>query len=150
MKRYDICPVPAPRMSKQDRWGKRPAVQRFKAFGQKVRLARVELPQPCRVVFYLPMPKSWSAKKSMENEHAPHESKPDLDNLLKGLIDAVFYKQKDADKRIWSVWAEKRWTDGTGHFTIEAWHEQPVHPCLWCSGGDGYHDERCNRPAEER
>ena len=124
MKRFDICPVPAPRMSKQDRWGKRPVVQRFKAFGQKVRLVGVELPQPCRVVFYLPMPKSWSAKKAMEHEHAPHLSTPDVDNLAKALVDSVFYRKGTEDRRIWSVWAEKRWTDGPGHFTIEALEER--------------------------
>lgn len=124
MKRYDICPVPAPRMSRQDKWGKRPCVKRFKAFGQKVRLARVELSQPCRVVFYLPMPRNWPEGQRIAARSRGHLRKPDLDNLVKGLLDAVFYKQKDADKRIWSVWAEKRWTDGPGHFTIERLEER--------------------------
>jgi Holliday junction resolvase RusA-like endonuclease len=106
-------------MTKQDKWAKRPRVMRYKKFGQLVRLARVAIPQPCRVVFWMPMPKSWGARIRTVTHEERHQSKPDLDNLLKGLLDAVYYQQGDADKRIWSVWAEKRWTDGPGHFTIE-------------------------------
>ena len=120
MKRYPITPMGAPRMSKQDKWGKRPVVQRYKAFGQKVRALGVRIPNgPFRVVFWMPMPKSWSKERRDFVAGSPHVDKPDLDNLVKGLLDAVFYKQKDADKRVWSVWAEKRWTDGPGHITIE-------------------------------
>lgn len=120
MTRYNICPVPAPRMTKQDKWKQRPCVMRFKKFGQQVRIARVFIPQPCRVVFWMPIPQSWGVQKRVFARGEAHTSKPDLDNLLKGLLDAVYYEQGDADKRIWSVWAEKRWTDGAGHFTIQA------------------------------
>lgn len=126
MKRfYNITPVSAPRMTKQDKWRQRPCVMRYKVFGQAVRLARVEIPQPCRIVFYLPMPKSWSKADKGFVAGSQHCSKPDLDNLLKGLLDAVYYKQGDADKRIWSVWAEKRWANGLAGFTIEELERRP-------------------------
>ena len=115
---YDICPVAAPRMTQRDKWAKRPAVMRYQAYRDKVRLARMTIPQPCRIIFWMPMPKSWSLEKRKNMLFSPCRSKPDLDNLLKGLLDAVFYKQGDADKCIWSVWCEKRWTDETGHISI--------------------------------
>ncbi len=35
------------------------------------------------------MPDSWSEKKKKAHELTPHRAKPDLDNLLGGLMDAV-------------------------------------------------------------
>jgi Holliday junction resolvase RusA-like endonuclease len=40
----------------------------------------------------------------------PHQQTPDVDNLLKALLDAI-HKQ---DCAVWSVWAEKRWSDRGG------------------------------------
>jgi len=45
----------------------------------------------------------------------PHQSKPDIDNFLKGLLDAVF----EDDSAVWSIWAEKRWRDTPGIY-VEA------------------------------
>lgn len=104
--RYDITPVPKPRMTQRDKWRKRPCVMRYRAFCDKVRLLRVKLPQPCRIVFYLPVPRSWSDKKIHLMCGEPHRSKPDLDNLVKALADAVC---KD-DSHLWHISAEKRWS----------------------------------------
>ena len=51
------------------------------------------------VVFVMPMTTSWSAKKKLEMDGEPHEQKPDVDNLLKGLLDAVFVE----DCRVWDI-----------------------------------------------
>jgi len=51
------------------------------------------------------MPKSWSKKKKLEMVGRPHKQKPDLDNLLKALLDAVF----DEDCEIWDIQATKYW-----------------------------------------
>lgn len=104
--RYPIEPCPKPRMTQRDRWKKRPCVMRYRAFKDKCRAHRVELPQPCRVIFHIAMPKSWNAISRRGNEGQPHIQKPDLDNLLKGLCDAVLLD----DSKVWSVHAEKRWS----------------------------------------
>lgn len=39
--------------------------------------------------FIMPIPQSWSKKKKAEMAGKPHGSKPDSDNLIKGLFDAV-------------------------------------------------------------
>lgn len=115
---YTITPVPAPRMTKRDKWlmPRRPSVQRYFDFAERVRKCINELPQPCKVTFYIEMPKSWSKKKKAMMNGKPHLSKPDQGNLQKALEDAVYYKRDDS--HIWSVWVEKRWSE-TPHIAIE-------------------------------
>lgn len=105
-KEYPIVPVAKPRMTRRDKWKRRASVLRYYAFKDEVRLRKVELPQPCRVIFYLPMPASWPASKRSAMEDTAHRSKPDTDNLLKALNDSVF----EDDAHLWSIWAEKRWS----------------------------------------
>lgn len=104
--RYAVEPCPKPRMTRRDKWAKRPCVMRYRAFKDKVRLRRVELPQPCTVVFWMPMPKSWAQSVKLAHEGQPHRCKPDLDNLVKGLWDALYAN----DAALWQVTAEKRWS----------------------------------------
>lgn len=102
---YYIVPVPKPRMTQRDKWAKRPCVLRYRAFCDRVRFARVKLPEPCRVIFHLPMPASWSKAKREKFDGQAHRQKPDLDNLLKALIDAVYRE----DAHLAFICAEKRW-----------------------------------------
>ena len=85
-----ITPVPKPRQTRADVWKKRPAVMRYRAFADEVRLklpSYVDL--NCKhITFFLPMPKSWSNLKKIRMQSTPHKQKPDLDNLLKALLDA--------------------------------------------------------------
>lgn len=118
-KLYPITPVPAPRQVESDRWNKRPCVLRYRAFKDQVKAHGVELPVPCKVTFYLPMPKSWSKREKALQNGAPHTQEPDVDNLLKALMDAVFQQREGKnDSHVWSIAAEKRWSE-TGHFTVE-------------------------------
>lgn len=57
------------------------------------------------VCFVLPMPKSWGIKKKQKYNQTPHLQTPDLDNLIKALLDAL-YKN---DSTIWSFQAKKMW-----------------------------------------
>lgn len=109
MVKYNIVPVAKPRMTQSDKWKKRPAVMRYRHFCDLVRVSGVLLPNGSSVIFELPMPKSWSKKKRLEMNGKPHQQKPDLDNLLKALADAVH----EEDCTIWhygeliKVWAEE-------------------------------------------
>lgn len=106
MKIYNITPVPKPRMTQSDRWKKRPATDRYWAFKDAVKLANIELPESnSHVTFTLPMPKSWSKKKRMEMKGKPHKQKPDGDNLLKALQDAIY----NDDCAIWDIRITKMW-----------------------------------------
>ena len=90
MKIYEIIPCPKPRMTRADRWKQRPEVMRYRAFCDEVRLKRVAFENDTHVFFVLPMPSSWSKKKKLEMDGQPHKSKPDADNLLKALGDALY------------------------------------------------------------
>lgn len=51
------------------------------------------------ITFILPMPKSWSRKKKSIMDGQGCTSKPDVDNLLKALLDALFLD----DAHIWKI-----------------------------------------------
>jgi len=53
------------------------------------------------------MPKSWSKKKKAEMINKPHKQKPDIDNLLKGLMDALL----EEDSHVHTVFARKIWAE---------------------------------------
>ena len=115
IKSYNIVPVQKPRMTRSDKWKGRNCVKRYFEFCNKVKAAGIEISySKTSIVFALPMPKSWNKKKREEYNGKPHQQKPDLDNLLKALSDAV-HKE---DCKIWhygnlsKVWAE------TGSITI--------------------------------
>ena len=109
--KYPIPPCPAPRQTRSDRWKKRPCVERYRAFRDLVKLHRVDIPEYGAVItFAMPMPMSWSKTKCDRMRGQPHRQKPDLDNLLKALLDAVFAD----DCRVWSYSASKIWSDQGG------------------------------------
>jgi len=107
-------PVRAPRMTRRDRWAKRPAVvkyyewsnsarqQCFGATHRKIDGAKID---DLEVVFYLPIAASMSAPKRAILEGQRHAGYPDIDNLLKALLDALVSQ----DKHVWRVRAEKRY-----------------------------------------
>lgn len=43
MKIYDITPIGKPRMTRADKWKKRPAVMRYRAFCDEARLRKINL-----------------------------------------------------------------------------------------------------------
>lgn len=93
-------------MTQKDRWAKRPPVLRYRAFCDEVKLNRISLPESgYHVTFVLPMPDSWSKKKRAEMAEKPHQQKPDADNLLKALMDAIYSE----DCAVWDVRVTKRW-----------------------------------------
>ena len=88
-----ITPVGKPRMTQRDKWQKRPAVMKYRAFCDQLRIGanqqKFELKPDMHYTFYMPMPKSWSKKKKQLMLGTPHRQKPDLDNLIKSVWDAL-------------------------------------------------------------
>lgn len=106
---YDITPCPKPRQTQRDKWKKRPAVLRYRAFADEVRLKiKVDL-EGCCIVFMLPMPKSWSEKKKAEMLGQPHRQRPDISNLLKALEDALYGEDSEIARYggLAKVWSDK-------------------------------------------
>ena len=104
---YSITPVPKPRQTRSDKWKKRPAVLRYRSFADEIRL---RFPQDfdingSRITFHMPMPKSWSKKKKAEMVGRPHQQRPDIDNLAKSLLDALY----GDDSHIWNISLVKKW-----------------------------------------
>lgn len=106
MVRYLVTPFGKPRMTRSDKWKQRPPVLRYRLFCDEVRLHNIKLPESgAHVTFILPMPASWSKKKRAEMDGKPHQQKPDFDNLMKALMDALF----DDDSHIWDARVSKIW-----------------------------------------
>lgn len=103
---YKIEPVAKPRMTRSDVWKQRPAVMRYRQFCDECRAARVAIPESgATVLFFLPMPPSWKEKKKVIMDNQPHQQKPDVDNLLKAVLDAIY----ENDCGVWNVHVVKRW-----------------------------------------
>lgn len=102
-----------PRMTQRDKWKKRPNVERYRAWCDAARLNLPPLPaSPHRVdwVAFISIPESWSKKKKAEHSGKRHQSKPDRDNIDKGILDMLFQD----DSGISDGTMAKRWDDGHG------------------------------------
>ncbi len=114
-----ITPVPKPRQTRADVWQQRPAVLRYRNFADKLRDAYpLDLPERVKLVFYMPMPESWSKKKRAELSMLPHDQRPDLDNLIKSVLDAL----SPEDSYVYEIYAIKFWAleeDTVGSLQIE-------------------------------
>lgn len=103
---YDITPVAKPRMTRSDKWKKRPATAKYWAFKDEVRKQGVHVPESgSHITFYIPMSKSWTKKKKLMLNGKPHQIVPDKDNLEKALLDAIY----DNDAHIWDSRVTKLW-----------------------------------------
>lgn len=105
-----IDPVPKPRMTQRDRWKQRPCVVRYRHYCDKLRATCEHegwtLPDSVAMTFVIAMPASWSKKKRLAMQAEHHSGKPDIDNLIKGVLDAL---RPDDDSGVWRVSAVKRW-----------------------------------------
>ena len=109
-----VTPVGKPRQTQSDRWKQRPAVMRYRAFADELRLKyREDLPDSVSLVFFIPIPASWSKKKKAAMLGKPHQQKPDCDNLAKAVLDAL----KKEDQTVWRCHIEKYWAE-TGAIAI--------------------------------
>lgn len=103
-------------MTHADRWKRRSCVARYLRYKDAVREAGVSIPESGgHVVFVLPMPPSWSRSKREAMDGAPHQVRPDLDNLQKALLDALFTE----DSRVWDLRVSKVWGESGGILVLE-------------------------------
>jgi len=111
-----IDPESKPRMTRSDKWykpkdyegGFRPCVLKYRAYKDRLNELAVELSESGqRVIFILPLRKSYSKKKRNALRGQPHQIVPDTDNMLKALWDSLL-KQ---DCRLWHTEVLKIWGD---------------------------------------
>ena len=126
MKKYNVKPVPKPRMARSDSWKtgdkKRPCVARYHHFKDCLRDTDISVKDAGTVViFAVKMPKSWSKKKKDKMLHQPHQQKPDIDNYVKALLDGL-YKE---DEHIYNIIPFKFWSNE------DAIYIDHVEPKLW-------------------
>jgi len=101
-------PLGKPRMTARDHWKQRPCVLRYRAWCDLARFAafqknqKIELRKPAilTVKAYLPFGKVHRA--------GPHTVRPDGDNILKAICDALFLN----DQMVYKMSIEKLWCDG--------------------------------------
>lgn len=94
--KIDIQPMGAVRMTNRGKFVNKSA-QRYLAYkdeikrqiSQQVHVEVLAYPVEVETVFYMPIPQSWSKKKQAAAINQPHRSKPDIDNILKGLFDSL-------------------------------------------------------------
>lgn len=74
------------------------------------------------ITFFIPVPLSWSKKKKKLHHGRYHQSKPDIDNLTKAILDSLMAE----DKHIAHLEVCKRWVDfesGWIEITIKEYEE---------------------------
>ena len=62
--------------------------------------------------FFMPIPSSISNKKKQQLQYMPHTKKPDIDNLIKAVMDAINYTNLwEDDSHIWCLMSSKTYSD---------------------------------------
>ena len=125
---WNIEPMGAPRTTRADAWKQRPVILKYHRFRDliAIEMKKVEREAGCKiwvrldcleVMFQIPMSKSWSKKKRIEMNGAFHQQKPDIDNLVKAVLDSIFRGGDDC--KVATIHAMKRWSnDGRIIITI--------------------------------
>jgi len=102
-------PVPKPRMTRADNWKKRPIVEKYWTFKDKINIQAKKqnfvLGRAYKVTFVMPLPKSISAKEKAKRLGQAHVIRPDLDNMLKSLNDTLMKE----DSGVFYVVCQKMW-----------------------------------------
>ncbi len=108
--KFNVDPVPKPRMTQRDKWAQRPCVIRYRAMKDRLNhLASAQgfiLPDSgIHIIFNIQIAKSQVNKIEAGT---PHQQRPDVDNLLKGIFD-TFHSRDDS--HIYDVRCTKRWAE---------------------------------------
>lgn len=73
-----------------------------------------EGPLSVKMLFFVRMPASWSSKKKAGMYLMPCSSRPDLDNYVKAVLDALNGKAYSDDKAVTALYAGKIWSYDPG------------------------------------
>jgi Holliday junction resolvase RusA-like endonuclease len=109
-------PIGKPSMTQRDKWKKRPCVMRYRAWADRLRavagpfgigpLPPAEAVLELSILAQFEPPKSWSKKRQVAMVGAPHQNRPDIDNVAKAAMDALYPR---IDSAIARLTVEKRW-----------------------------------------
>ena len=101
-------PKGAPRQCRSDSWRPRECVIRYRRLRDRIRAAAgliAPFPDSITCAFLIAMPPSWSQRKQDVMAGRPHRAKPDIDNLVKGVLDALLQQ----DGCVHGCIAHKHW-----------------------------------------
>ena len=103
------------RRTRADAWKGRPVVLKYYVYKDAIRnkFECVGDGSAYSMHFVIKMPKSWSKKKRDLMRLAPHQQKPDIDNLVKAVLDSMMVE----DKQVYKITADKHWGDA-GSVTV--------------------------------
>ena len=115
-----VDPMGAPRQTRRDAWRPSKAVLRYRKFKDELRAVCGKPPVPVRLEleFDVPMPRSWSRRKRQLMQGTPHRSRPDVDNMAKAVMDALWTE----DGAVAELAARKRWS-ATGEVRVRLIYE---------------------------
>jgi len=108
-----ITPIGKPRMTQRDKWLNPPrkCITKYRLAKHGIQFYANEqnftLPEIINVTFVLPITPSWSKKKKVAMLGQPHRQKPDLDNILKFLMDSLL--PEGGDEVVHTICAKKIW-----------------------------------------
>ncbi len=111
---WNIDPLGKPRMTRRDRWKKRPVVERFYAFRDQLVLTTppnvMERLKDSEKLFawvvFHKMPKSYSGNKRQKLMGMAMRQKPDVDNVVKAILDSLLTE----DKEVHFLWTTQLWS----------------------------------------
>jgi Holliday junction resolvase RusA-like endonuclease len=104
-------PIPKPRQTRRDVWMKRMCVIQYRDYADRIRAhCKGKCSGEIRILFYMPIPATYSKKQHSELPGTEHQVKPDCDNMIKGVIDAL----TDNDSHVYYIEAAKYWADSKG------------------------------------
>lgn len=102
----------APRMTQRDKWMQRPCVMAYRGWCDQLRTAAPSLPiaadvDEINIVATYSPPESWSPRRRQLAIGTKKRSKPDGDNILKAVCDALWNDDhKLGDKVVCRRWGE--------------------------------------------
>lgn len=111
---FEGDPVAKPRQTQSDKWKKRAPVEKYRGFADLIRLQLnvqgwqklTPKPEALCLIFYLSPPKKIekACKQAEANDKLiVHSQKPDIDNLIKAVLDALY----EEDKTVHTIVARK-------------------------------------------
>lgn len=103
-----VKPMPKPRMTHQGRFD--PRQKKFWAYKEQLlwaaKLCKFSPGTALEMTFYMPLPRV-QKKSDTRKPGDPHTQKPDIDNLVKGVLDSFF----EDDSNVHEVNAKKIWAN---------------------------------------